>query len=258
MPAASTDLTPMGEIVRRADPDRFFTTLFAPPDKREALWTLYAFNNELARAWEATSEPMMALIRLQWWREVVEGQRKGHEVATPLTALLEAGVLDRGELLSVVEAREVTAFATVAAWREWLLAGPGMLAAAAGRVLGVPDSPGLAELGAGYGAAGVLRNTPVLARRGLCLLPEDVLATHGLTPDAVTGGADKAALRAVFAALASEGRALLGRPARRGRVLAAALPAVLARRDLRSPGQSPVRTFADRLALTTAGLLSRA
>jgi hypothetical protein len=41
-------------------------------------------------------------------------------------------------------------------------------------------------------------------------------------------------------------------------VLAAALPAVLARRDLRSPGQSPVRTFADRLALTTAGLLSRA
>ena len=35
--------------------------------------TLYAFNHELARAREAVSEPPLALIRLQWWREVVEG-----------------------------------------------------------------------------------------------------------------------------------------------------------------------------------------
>ena len=39
-------------LVRRHDPDRFLTALFAPPEKRDALLTLYAFNHELARARE--------------------------------------------------------------------------------------------------------------------------------------------------------------------------------------------------------------
>ena len=64
-------------LVRRHDPDRFLTALFAPPEKRDALLTLYAFNHELARAREVASEPPLALIRLQWWREVVEGARGG-------------------------------------------------------------------------------------------------------------------------------------------------------------------------------------
>src|ERR1700730_69402 len=78
-------------LVRRHDPDRFLTALFAPPEKRDALLTLYAFNHELARAREAVSEPPLGLIRLQWWREVVEGARRRHEVAEPLTAAIEAG-----------------------------------------------------------------------------------------------------------------------------------------------------------------------
>ena len=77
--------------MRRHDPDRFLTALFAPPEKRDALLTLYAFNHELARAREAVSEPPLALIRLQWWREVVEGARRRHEVAEPLAAAIEAG-----------------------------------------------------------------------------------------------------------------------------------------------------------------------
>jgi phytoene synthase len=55
-------------LVRRHDPDRFLTSLFAPPAQRDALLTLYAFNHELARAREVISEPPLALIRLQWWR----------------------------------------------------------------------------------------------------------------------------------------------------------------------------------------------
>ena len=62
-------------------------------EKRDALLTLYAFNHELARAREVVSEPPLALIRLQWWREVVEGARRRHEVAEPLPAAIEAGAL---------------------------------------------------------------------------------------------------------------------------------------------------------------------
>ena len=257
-PDLSPDLSPVGTLVRRADPDRFLTALFAPPDRREALFTLYAFNHETARAREATSEPMMALIRLQWWREVVEGARKAHEVATPLTALLDQGVLDPADLLSMLDAREVSDFETVAAWRAWLLAGPGALAAAAARALGVPDAPGLRELGAGYGAAGVLRNTVALSRAGICLLPGDVLSAHGLSPDAVAANPHHPALQPVFEALAAAGRRLLGAPTRRGAALSAALPAVLARRDLRRPGTASPRALGDRLAVTAAAAIGKA
>src|SRR3954454_2482946 len=106
-------------IVRRHDPDRFLTALFAPADRRDALLTLYAFNHELARAREVASEPTLALIRLQWWREVVEGAPRRHEVADPLRGLIEAGELRRDDLLAMIDAREAEAelaFASLAAW----------------------------------------------------------------------------------------------------------------------------------------------
>ena len=71
--------------------------------------TLYAFNHELARAREVVSEPPLALIRLQWWREVVEGAYRRHEVAEPLRAAVDAGELDRGDLLRLIDAREAEA-----------------------------------------------------------------------------------------------------------------------------------------------------
>ena len=85
-------LSPCAELVRRHDPDRFLTVLFAPPARREALFVLYAFNHELARARAVVSEPMLALIRLQWWREVVQGTAKRHEVATNLYHLKAIGL----------------------------------------------------------------------------------------------------------------------------------------------------------------------
>lgn len=253
----SRELSPAGALVRRADPDRFLTALFAPPDRREALFTLYAFNNELARARESTSQPMLAMIRLQWWREVVEGAVRSHEVATPLTALLQAGALDQAETMAMIDAREaeLDTIDTIADWRAYVLASAGGLAAAAGRLLGASDLSRLRALGAAYGVAGILRSVPALARAGRTLLPTDVLAAHGLVPEGVTPGTPET--KAVVAALAQEGHSWLA-DAGRARIpaawRAAALPAVLARRDLRRPGEAAPRGLGDRLAVLTAGM----
>ena len=161
-------------LVRRHDPDRFLTALFAPPDRRDALLTLYAFNHELARAREVVSEPPLALIRLQWWREVIEGAHRRHEVAEPLRAALDAGELDRGDLLRLIDAREAEAepaFQTMIEWRDYLLAGAGGVAVAAGRLLGAPDPETLRPMGAAYGIAGLLRSISAHSRQGRCLLP---------------------------------------------------------------------------------------
>ncbi|MGE0222806.1 MAG: squalene/phytoene synthase family protein [Acetobacteraceae bacterium] len=254
----------IGALVRRHDPDRFLTALFAPPEKREALLTLYAFNHELARAREVTSEPTLALIRLQWWREVVEGQAKRHEVARPLSEAIGRGALRAEDLLAIIDARETEAepaIETVDAWRAWLLAGAGGLTVAAGRLLGAPDPEALRPFGAAFAVAGLLRGARILAAQGRCLLPADVLATHGLSPEAVTADPDTDRLQDAGRAVAREGMAFL---AAGGRVhgarpwIAAILPAVLARRDLRRwPRINHVRGLGDRLAVTLCGLTGR-
>jgi phytoene synthase len=256
--------TPLAALVRRHDPDRYFAALFAPAASREALFTLYAFNHELARAREVASEPGLALIRLQWWREVVEGQARGHEVATPLHAALSQGILLAPDLLAMIEAREMEAepeIPTLGAWRNWLLQGPGSLAVASGRVLGAPSSElsRLRSLGAGYGAAGILRSAALVARQGRCLLPAEILKAYGVSLEEAKAEPGAAQLKAVHQALAFIGRALLGVPQPCGAAwVAAALPAVLARRDLARQPRMVQRSPADRLAMTWAALRRRA
>ena len=249
-------------LVRRHDPDRFLTALFAPSDRRGALLTLYAFNHELARAREVVSEPPQALIRLQWWREVVEGSVKRHEVATPLSEAIAAGVLAPDLLLSLIAARETEVygdFETIVDWRGWVLGGAGGLAVAAASALGANEAEAFRPYGAAYGVAGVLRATGVLAARGVCWLPREVLGAHGLSPEAFIDDPGSAPARAALADVVRLGRALLAEAGPVPRAfIAAALPAVLARRDFsRWPAAAVPRRLGDRVAVTIAGLTGR-
>ncbi|PPQ35324.1 squalene/phytoene synthase family protein [Rhodopila globiformis] len=248
-------------LVRRHDPDRFLTALFAPAPRRDALLTLYAFNHELARARSVAHEPPLALIRLQWWREVVEGAPRPHEVATPVSAAIATGALPADRLLPLIEAREAEAygdFPTLADWRGWLLAGAGGLAVAAAAALGAPDPEPFRPFGAAYGVAALLRASGALAAQDRCLLPQELLARHGLSPEAFIHDPGAAPARAVLDAVAGEGRAFLAQARPRAvprSAVAAALPAVLARRDLAAwPAVAQPRRLADRLAVTFAGL----
>src|SRR5580693_257809 len=86
-------LSPVAALVRRHDRDRYQTALFAPADRREALFALYAFNYEIARVRESVTQPMLGQIRLQWWREVVDAAYAGlpprsHVVAEPLATAI--------------------------------------------------------------------------------------------------------------------------------------------------------------------------
>lgn len=250
-------MSPLADMVRRRDPDRYFTALFAPESARPALLTLYAFNIELARAQDQASTAALALIRLQWWREIVEGADRRHEVATPLQALLTEGRLPTAPLQNMIAARESDVEeppATLADFTARLLQGPGALAMAAGALLGATEAEAqrLIQLGAAYGAAGTLRNIAALGARQRCVLPLEVLARADLVPEAAFTIPDavRAAVAPSIAAAASQ---WLGPPRRLRRALiAAALPGVLARRDLARAAPAGQRGLSDRLAVTWA------
>src|SRR5918992_5792426 len=99
------------QLVREADKDRFLATLFAPAARRPALFSLYAFNAEIARVRDVAREPMPGEIRLQWWREVVEGGRSEEARAHPVaSALLDTVTHYRLPVHSLTELVDAHAF----------------------------------------------------------------------------------------------------------------------------------------------------
>ena len=97
--------------VRDADRDRFLGALFAPEPKRSGLLALLAFDHELARTRSVTKEPMLARIRLEWWREAMgEATGAGKPRAQPIVEALSETVRRHGltleSLVSLIDARE--------------------------------------------------------------------------------------------------------------------------------------------------------
>jgi phytoene synthase len=264
----------LAAFARAHDPDRFLCALFAPPARREALFLLIAFNHELARAREAASNAIAARIRLQWWREAIEEAANGdpprrHEIAAPLHAAIVAHVLDARALLAMADAREIETeedgIATEQDFVAYLRGTAGGWSHAAGLALGAGsgEAEALRALGAAYGLAGVLRSVAAHAAQRRCLLPRDLLARAGISAEAVI--AAPAILRGMplLREMAADGlTALKGarREVPRG-AIAAALPAVLASRDLRRIARGDAvtqpRGFGDRAAVAWRGVLGR-
>jgi hypothetical protein len=99
------------DLVRAADRDRFLAALFAPEPARSDLLALLAFDHELARTRTVTREPMLALIRLQWWRETVaEAAGSAKPRAQPVVESLSETVRRHGlaleRLVALIDARE--------------------------------------------------------------------------------------------------------------------------------------------------------
>src|SRR3954469_8491687 len=95
-------------LVRRTDPDRWLASRFvADAPARADLIALYALNYELSRAAEVASRPLVAEMRLAWWREAIEeafdeaagglpGRR--HPAASALALAVGRRALPRGGL----------------------------------------------------------------------------------------------------------------------------------------------------------------
>ncbi len=200
------------ELVRAADKDRFLAALFAPAEKRGALHALYAFNIEIARVRDAIREPMAGEIRLQWWRDVLGGERAGEGAANPVAAALFDTIarfaLSTEPLLGLVEAHAFDLYddpmPTLAAMEAYLRRTSVTLIGQAARVLagGHPVVADMAEpAGLGCGMTGLLRAVARHASRRQLYVPLDVLERHGADPEDVFVGNATPALGAALSEL---------------------------------------------------------
>jgi phytoene synthase len=243
------------EQVRRLDTDRFLCTLFAARSRREALFALYAFNLEVARIRELVSEPLLGAMRLQWWRDTIEGiysgspeikeAAAGSEVVAGLTDAVQRFGLTRGHFERLLAARAfdlgdgrlpdldallayaegtsatLTALALETLWpQEPGAHGRGKLpeaALAAGR-----------DVGIAWALTGLLRAVGFHARSRRLYLPQSLLDEAGVRASDVFGLHQTAGLAKAAEAVADRARAHLAAARQmRRQVPRAAHPALL-------------------------------
>jgi len=98
-------------LVRRVDPDRWLSSRFiADPAARADVVALYAYDHQLGRASRVASNPLLAEIRLTWWREALDeifGGRpvRRHPTAEALAIAVRRHGLPREPLEAMIDAR---------------------------------------------------------------------------------------------------------------------------------------------------------
>lgn len=210
------------EIVRKADPDRYLSVLYAPEDRRAALFALYAFNVEIARIRDLVSEPMLGEIRLQWWRDVIASGTAeaagGHPVATALLDTVARCGLPRVALQNFLDARTFDLYDDPMPGRVELEGYCGetasMLIQLAALVLDPDSAPDHAALaghaGCAQGISALIRLMPLHRARGQCFVPAEILAAAGLTRATYLAGAPEEGMRVAVSAMLSLAREHLG------------------------------------------------
>lgn len=180
-PKARVNYTELAAItLRDNDRDLYLCSLFAPENRRAALQALYAFNAEIVRASQASSEAAIGHMRLKWWYDALDDIFANNPPHHPVAqALADASSYKLGQgveqaaLTAVIEAHaddlatEPDFGAEAQTARAKALWGP--ITAQATALSGAPSKHGDA-LAIAWGLTMTLRHAPVA--------PESVQALH--------------------------------------------------------------------------------
>ncbi|MEW6256386.1 MAG: phytoene/squalene synthase family protein [Pseudomonadota bacterium] len=201
------------QAIRAHDRDRFLASLFAPEPARRHVSALYAFNLEVARVREVVREPLPGEMRLQWWRDLIEGLGRGdvagHPVAMALLDTLATRDVPRPALLNLIEARTFDLYDDPMPSLNDLEGYAGETASvliqlSAGLLLGRQDAAlatASGHAGVAIAITGLMRALPIHAARGQCYLPLDLLAAFGGSREDVVTRKASAGVRETLATL---------------------------------------------------------
>jgi phytoene synthase len=225
------------ELVRANDRDRYLATLFAPAESRGALYALYAFNSEIARVRELAREPLPGEIRLQWWADVLRGERSGEASANPVASGILAAVgqhhVAAAKLLDLIDARRFDLYdepiTRIADLETYARRTSSALFDLAAQVLSGSEAQAVADpAGIAYAIVGLLWALPLHGAKHQLYVPAEMLERHQVRTEDLFAAQSRPGLSAALAELRNLARQHLAAASKRMAELpSAALPAFL-------------------------------
>ncbi|MEP1207991.1 MAG: phytoene/squalene synthase family protein [Rhizobiaceae bacterium] len=190
----SADIAHCLNLLKSDAPDYYLADLLLPDQGRDAVIVLHAFHVEITNITLSVGEPMAGQMRLQWWAEVLNGQRSeeamGHPVARALVnvvgqyqlpvasfeAKLEAHIFDLyQDPMGNRTAFEAYCGETRSCLFQW-----------AALILGAKPGTDLANAsghsGVATGIVSLIEQIGQTHNNGQVYVPEELLAAVGLTP----------------------------------------------------------------------------
>jgi 15-cis-phytoene synthase len=225
--------------LREYDRDRYLASLLTPPEHRAAVVALYAYNAELARVRDLVRDPLPGEVRLQYWRDLLEGSAHGETAANPVAAELLRAVKERSlpvaPLIAMADARVFDLYddpmETTAMFEGYAGETSAALIQLAALVLDPKAAEGASEItghaGVALAVAGSLLLMPIHRSRGQIYVPLQILSAAGLDRDSFLKEDQPAQLKAAIEAFAGYGLDHLRQARAGGTIPKSLLPAFL-------------------------------
>ncbi len=169
----------------------YYSFLFLPKPRRQAITALYAFCREVDDAVDETSDPAIALNKLIWWRSEINtmlGGQPTHPVTRALLPHMAAYGLEGQHLLAIIDGMEMdlnqTRYLDYIGLQRYCWHVASVVGILSARIFGVthPQTLEFAEkLGLAFQLTNIIRDVGDDARKGRIYLPVNELQQFGVT-----------------------------------------------------------------------------
>lgn len=190
----------------------YYSVRFAPAALRDALAAAYGWRHEVYRIIDDCSDPGVARLKLDWWRDEIRHSLEGaprHPLSQVLTPALRAHALPAEPFLEQAQQVENILYARRSpdrqAWQQALTRDRGALHELICRCCGLTEPTVLAtarDSGAWCEQVRRIRDGGLLLRRGRELVPPDLLHAAGLDREQLADPRHRQQLPALLAPLA--------------------------------------------------------
>jgi len=174
----------------------YYSFLFLPPEQRKAITALYAFCREVDDIVDECSDPQIARVKLQWWRDTMRETVNGtpqHPVQKALVDPIQHFKLPLELLLEIIDGMEMdldnnryTTFDDLSLYCYRAASVVGLLAA---RIFGYQDPAVLdyaKNLGMAFQLTNILRDVRKDAARNRIYIPQEELKQFGVSETDIT------------------------------------------------------------------------
>ncbi|XP_020379901.1 NADH dehydrogenase (ubiquinone) complex I, assembly factor 6 isoform X2 [Rhincodon typus] len=198
------------ELVRNRDYEGFLSSLLLPAEFRNSVFALRAFNVELAQVQDLVSQKTIGLMRMQFWRQVIENIYSDNPPHQPIAIELWKAVrkhkLTKRWFLRIIEERERNlnekAFRNIQELESYAENAQSSFIYLVLEVLGVKDihaDHAASHIGKAQGIVTCLRSTPYHCMRRKVYLPLDICLLHGVSQeDFIRGNCGKNVRDVIF------------------------------------------------------------